>query len=51
MKYEDLSIKQIHEIKSLQSTCKTIGEWKRDMRSMAQKLEITDQDILKANRS
>jgi hypothetical protein len=51
MKYEDLTIKQISEIKSLKEICKTIGEWKRAMKSMARELEISDQDILKANRS
>lgn len=51
MTYEDLTIKQIREIKSLKETCKTIGEWKKAMREKALELGITDQDILKANRS
>ena len=51
MKYEDLTIKQINEIKNLKNTCKTIGEWKAAMREKAINLEISDQDVLKANRS
>ena len=50
MKYEDLTVKQINEIKGLKNSCKTIGEWKKSMRDKALKLGISDQDILKANR-
>jgi hypothetical protein len=51
MIYEALTIKQVEEIKGLKDSCKTIGEWKTAMREKARELGISDQDILKANRS
>lgn len=51
MKYEDLTIKQINEIKDIKNQCSTIGEWKKAMRKKAIELGLSDQDILKANRS
>lgn len=51
MTYEELTIKQVNEIKSLKDTCKNIGEWKKAMRDKAIELGISDQDVLKANRS
>lgn len=51
MKYEDLTIKQVNEIKGLKDSCTTMDEWKHAMRNKALELGISDQDILKANRS
>ena len=50
MKYEDLTLKQVQEIKGLKKTCSTIGEWKTAMRNKASELGLSDQDILKENR-
>lgn len=51
MKYEDLTIKQVNEIKNLKNICKTIGEWKKAMREKAREFGISDQDVIKANGS
>jgi hypothetical protein len=51
MKYEDLTLRQIQEIKDLKNECTTIGEWKIAMINKAAELGISHDDILKANRS
>jgi len=51
MKYEDLPLRQIQEIKDLKNDCMTIGEWKTAMANKAKELGISHDDILKANRS
>ena len=50
MKYEDLTIKQITEIKEVKNKCTTIGEWKRLLREKAVELGLTDSEILAAYR-
>lgn len=50
MKIEDLTLKQVDEIKELKNSCKTIGEWKAAMRNKAEDLGLSDQDILAVNR-
>ena len=50
MVYEDLPIVQIIRIKDLKNTCATIGEWKTAMSALAIELNISESDILKANR-
>jgi hypothetical protein len=51
MNINDLTLKQVAEIKNLKNTCKTIGDWKRAMKIKAEELELTDQQILAMNRS
>ena len=51
MNYEDLTVRQIREIKNLKNSCKTIGDWKEAMRIKAEELQLSHDDILKANRS
>lgn len=51
MKYEDLTIKQIDEIKDIKNKYPKIFDWKEKMHAKAQELGLTDSEILKANRS
>lgn len=51
MKYEDLTLKQIQEIKNIQHETKSIMEWKIKMHAKAVELGLTDREIIDANRS
>lgn len=46
----NITIDQIKEIQSLKNQGLTIREWKIKMRELAQKLDLTDREILDINR-
>lgn len=50
MEINDLTLRQVEEIKNLKDTCKTISEWKIAMKAKAEELGLTDQQILTVNR-